>query len=277
MPEPIMKKRMTRLENLMAHLIQTVERTDEQLARTDEQITRTERQMELTQQRLNQLSADMQNFKDELQQDRERFSAAMQRDHERFSAEMRQDRERFSAEMRQNHERFSAAMQQDLERYKQESRAEIRAMNKKWGELSNKMGTMAEDLVAPSIGRILRQTIGGNGNDLEYLAVRVRKRHPITKQNQEYDVVAVCGDYMLINETKSSLRPRDVENFVSVLSQAREFFPEYASKSIIGALGSLYVDDSLVRRGEKAGLIVLGFGEDVMEVLNQPGFVPKVF
>ena len=29
MPDVIMKKRMTRLENLMAHLIQTVDRTDE--------------------------------------------------------------------------------------------------------------------------------------------------------------------------------------------------------------------------------------------------------
>ncbi len=38
MPEPIIKKRMARLENLMAHLIQTVDRTD--------------RQMEITQRRL---------------------------------------------------------------------------------------------------------------------------------------------------------------------------------------------------------------------------------
>ncbi len=180
-------------------------------------------------------------------------------------------------DMRKDRQQFSTTMQQDRDRYTQESRAEIHAMNKKWGELSNKMGTMAEDLVAPSIGRIVRHTVGGAEDDIEYLAVRVKKRHPTTKQHQEYDVVAVCGGYMLINETKSSLRPGDVEDFVSVLSQAREFFPEYADKSIIGALGSLYVDDSLVRCGERAGLIVLGFGEDVMEVLNQPGFVPKAF
>jgi hypothetical protein len=32
-----------------------------------------------------------------------------------------------------------------------------------------------------------------------------------------------------------------------------------------------------VRRGEAMGLIVLGFGEDVMDVLNSPGFVPRIF
>jgi hypothetical protein len=28
---------------------------------------------------------------------------------------------------------------------------------------------------------------------------------------------------------------------------------------------------------KKRGLIVLGFGQDVMEVLNSPGFAPKSF
>ena len=55
------------------------------------------------------------------------------------------------------------------------------------------------------------------------------------------------------------------------------FFPEFRGRKIIGALASLYVDGSLVRAAEKQGLVVLGFGEDVMDVLNAPGFVPKTF
>jgi hypothetical protein len=37
----------------------------------------------------------------------------------------------------------------------------------------------------------------------------------------------------------------------------------------------LYVDQSLVLRGERLGLVVLGFGDDVMQVLNSPGFIPQ--
>jgi len=208
MADVVLKKRVNRLEDLMAQLIVTVDRT---------------------QRNLDQLSAEMREFK---------------------------------AEMRD---------------FKDESREFKREMRQAWGELSNKMGTMAEDLVAPSIGRILRETVGGSKEEIEFMAVRVRKQHPVTRHNQEYDVVAVCGEYMLINETKSLLNPESMEKFITKLSNAREFFPEYAGKKIIGAIASLYVDESLVRFGERLGLIVLGFGEDVMDVLNQPGFTPTVF
>jgi hypothetical protein len=90
-------------------------------------------------------------------------------------------------------------------------------------------------------------------------------------------VVAACGEYVLINETKSRLDPQIVRDFADHLSEAREFFPEYAGQEFIGAIASLYVDESLVRQGEKLGLIVLGFGEGVMDVLNSPGFIPKAF
>ncbi|MCP4368081.1 MAG: hypothetical protein GY797_08250 [Deltaproteobacteria bacterium] len=95
---------------------------------------------------------------------------------------------------------------------------------------------------------------------------------------QEYDVVAMCGDYLFINETKRKLGADDVKEFAEeALPQAREFFPEYTEKKIIGAIASLYVDDSLVRYAERQGLFVLGAAEELMEVLNEPGFVPKYF
>jgi hypothetical protein len=167
---------------------------------------------------------------------------------------------------------------QELRASYERSEAMIREMNRKWGELANKMGTMAEDLVAPSVPRILRETVGCPDGLVESIAVRVRRLHPTDRgRSQEFDVVAVCGEHVLINETKSNLNPRDMEEFAQQMAEARDFFPEYADKKFIGAIASLYVDESVARYGEKQGLIVLGFGEDVMEVLNSPGFVPKSF
>jgi hypothetical protein len=151
-------------------------------------------------------------------------------------------------------------------------------INKKWGDLANKMGTMAEDLVAPSVPRVLRQTVGCPNGHIESQAVRVQRTHPADKaRSREFDVVAVCGQYVLINETKSRLNARDVEDFVHVMQEAREFFPEYADKTFIGALASLHVDQSVARYGEKQGLIMLGFGERMMDVLNTSGFRPQEF
>jgi hypothetical protein len=125
---------------------------------------------------------------------------------------------------------------------------------------------------------VLRETVGCAKDAVEYVAVRVKRRHPESKVRQEFDVIAVCGEYMLVNETKSSLNSDAIKTFAeSRLPNIRKFFPEYTNKQIIGAIASLYVDESLVRYGERLGLIVLGFGEDLMDVLNAPGFVPKFF
>ena len=82
---------------------------------------------------------------------------------------------------------------------------------------------------------------------------------------------------LLINETKNTLRPEDIPVFVKLLGSVRDFFPEHANKRLIGAIASLYVDPSLVRHAERQGLIVLGFGDQLMDILNSPTFTPKLF
>jgi len=135
------------------------------------------------------------------------------------------------------------------------------------------LGSMAEDLVAPSIPRILKQLTGCTA-EIEYSAVRVRKSKP---QNQEFDVVVKCENWVFINETKSTLRPEHLEKFHRLMQRIRDYFPEYKDKRFIGAIASLYVNQTLVQCGENLGLIVLGFGEELMSVLNSPGFIPKAF
>lgn len=121
--------------------------------------------------------------------------------------------------------------------------------------------------LSDGIPRTLCQTVGCPDDRVESVAVRVRR----------LDVVAACGEYVLINRTKSRLDAQSVEDFAQRMPEARDFFSEYADKKFIGAIASLYVDESVVRCGEKQGLIVLGFGEDVMEILNSPGFAPRMF
>lgn len=164
----------------------------------------------------------------------------------------------------------------EMREFKDEMRDFKDEMRRRWGELSNKLGTMAEDLVTPSIPRIL-PTLVDCPSDSINSAVRVRRR-TVGGQTHEFDVVATCGDYLFVNETKSKLRPEDVTAFVEeTLPMVRDFFPEYADKQIIGIIASLYIDETLVRYAERQGLVVLGFGEDVMDILNSAEFVPKTW
>ncbi|MBI3359741.1 MAG: hypothetical protein HY023_01355 [Chloroflexi bacterium] len=233
---------MTELEDLLAEVLRLQ-------ARTQLQVEQTSREMRASRERS---EAEMRDFKAEMRASRERSEAEM-RD---FKAEMRASRERSEAE---RHD------------FKIEN-------NKRWGELANKLGTLAEDIVAPSVPRILRDVVQCPEDEIDFMAVRVRRRHTSDSgRSQEFDVVAICGEHVLLNETRTRLKPGDVDEFVETLSKAREFFPEYDDKKIIGAIASLYVDETVVRHGEKQGVLVLGLGEDLMDVLNAPGFAPRVF
>jgi hypothetical protein len=154
--------------------------------------------------------------------------------------------------------------------FKDNVERDSRALRQEMARLSNKMGTLAEDLVAPSVPRILQEVV--NCSEIPaMLGVRIRKRLP-DGRSQEYDVVAICGDYLLINETKSRLRPEDIPAFIERLREVRTFLPEYADKQIVGALATFYVDPSLIAYVERQGLIMLGVVDGLMQLLNTAAF-----
>lgn len=228
----------------------------------DERVNHLDELMAQLIQTVAQTSKELREFKEEMRQSRERSEREMFD----FKAEMRLSRERSEQEMLD----FKAEMRE----FKCEMREFKREMRQEWGKLNEKLGTMAEDLVAPNVPRILREVTHCT-EEPDFLGVRIRRKQP---QTQEFDVVAVCGDYILINETKSNLKLGHIDDFCELMQKARDYFPEFGTdKKFIGAIASLYVNDQLVNYGEKQGLIVLGFGEDVMDVLNTKGFVPKTF
>ncbi len=278
MAEPTLEGRVASLEDLMADVLQSLvllrEQLSEQAARTDQRLAE---QAARTDQRLAEQAARTdQRLAEQAARTDERLAQMAARSDEEF----RRLREQLAEQAARTDERLAqiaARMDERFRRTDEEIERVIQEMRHEWGRLSNKMGTMAEDLVAPSIPRILRTVIGCPDDAVDIVAVRMRRRHPETRQMQEFDVVAACGEYLLINETKSQLDARDIRRFVRRLKRVREYFPEYADRKVIGCIASLYVDPSLVRFGERQGLIVLGFGEDVMDVLNSPEFTPRVF
>ncbi|MEE4379896.1 MAG: hypothetical protein V2J55_20605 [Candidatus Competibacteraceae bacterium] len=159
----------------------------------------------------------------------------------------------------------------EMKDFKEESRSNNREMNKRWGELANKMGTLVEDLVAPSLPRIVREVLG---QDVVDMADR-RKRKLADGRVREFDALAFTADTVCLNSTKSTLRSADVDGFAQEVAAFRVFFPEHAATPIVGILSSLYIDPSVLTFAERQGLLVLGVGDQLMEVKNSAGFVPK--
>ena len=221
-----------RVANLETILARFMARTDESIARTNESVARTDESI-----------ARLERIVEHYVQEgaREREEAAHERERERTIAA--QDRE--------------------------EAARERREMNKRWGELANKMGTVVEDIVAPSVRRLAREVF--DCGDL----VRFTTRQTVTRSDdrsrtREFDALYVGTRAVLLNETKSSPRSEDARAFVEFLRNGEFalYFPEYGKLPIVPAFSSLSIPEDLVTYLTRHGIYAVAMGDEAMQVLN---------
>ncbi len=141
-------------------------------------------------------------------------------------------------------------------------------MEKKWGELANRLGTLAEDVVAPNVVPLAHKYFNCSGQPLFFM-VRCKKTHSKDRGlNREFDAFAVFEDTVILSETKSTPRVEYVEQFVQAVEQFFEFFPEYAGKKLIPIFASLYMDESITRYATRKNIYVMALQGDTMDILN---------
>lgn len=149
-------------------------------------------------------------------------------------------------------------------RYREEAERDRKSMSRQWGELANRLGTLVEDIVAPNLPRVAKDLLGCPLPDL--FGVRLRRR--FGGDTREYDALLVCAEFVLINQTKSRLISASVDGLLPVLAEFPKVFPEYADRRLIGVLASLYPDPSIINYATSKGVLVMGMGDETMDVLN---------
>ena len=166
-------------------------------------------------------------------------------------------------------------LSEEMRAFKDEMRASKKDTDARWGDLSNSMGMLVENIVAPSIPELFERLFGVHDPDWY---VRIRKRHRADPSRRvEFDVVAWGGSDFLATEVRSHARPEELPALVSRFSEVRDFFPEAEGRRVIGALATFYVDPSLARAAEREGLYVFGLGGGLKEPLNTANFQPRAF
>ena len=177
------------------------------------------------------------------------------------------DRQQWQEHLKQSDERWEKQLAEMDQRWEKQRAEDRQHWNKRWGELAQKMGTIAEDIVAPNLPRIARVHFGCQ--DLEDFMVRRKvKNKQDPSKRREFDVIAVCADKVLINETKSTPSVEAINDFVKALAEVTAYFPEYQGKTIIPIFASLYLDDDLVNYLTKKRIYALAMGDETMELLN---------
>ena len=160
-------------------------------------------------------------------------------------------------------------MEREGARDREAAARERREMNKRWGELANKMGTVVEDIVAPSVRRLAREVF--DCGDLQSFITRGSfTRSDDRSRTREFDALYVGSRAVLLNETKSSPRAGDARAFTEFLRSGEFalYFPEYKDLPIIPAFSSLSIPDDMVTYLTRRGIYALAMGDEAMQVLN---------
>ena len=210
-----------------------------------------------------------------IQQRNERFLERFSREMDEFKSEMRtfqsemkdfkSEMLEFKSEMKDFKDEMKGFKSEMLE-FKDEMRESKREMDRKWGDLANKLGTVVEDIIAPGLPGVLRSCFGV---DPDEVYVRYRIRHPRTRDRvREFDIVAVGGERIFLNETKSNPRLEYAREFVESLDDFFEWLPRYRHLQLVPIFSSLSLPDDVIAYLSDRGVYAMMLGEDHLEIVN---------
>ncbi len=233
------------------------------------------RELALSQQRT---EIELQNFKEfvltsqanweqrwaKLEQEREKERQEREKERQEREKE-RQEREKERQEREKERQEREKQREQDRLEWKNEKRE----MNKKWGELANKMGTLVEDIVAPNIRRLARETFFSEVGDLVDFSARRIVTHPTDKSRfKDFDALFIGSRGIILNETKSTVRQSYIEEFIAFIPTVFEYLPEHTGKKVIPVFSSLYIPEQFVRYLTANKIYAMAMGDETMELLN---------
>ena len=184
-----------------------------------------------------------------------------------FKDEMRAFREESERDRKSLHEEMKD-FKDEMRAFKDTTEQILKEQNRRWGELANKMGTIVEDIVAPNIPRVAREYFGCE--DIDFFAVRIEKRDKKRNVTREFDIIALCGNKVILNETKSTPRQNYLKDFVEFVKKGEffKYFPEYKGMELIPIFSSLYLSDTMVKYLTKNKIYAMAMKGDTMDILN---------
>lgn len=137
-------------------------------------------------------------------------------------------------------------------------------MNKQWGELARKKGTLIEDVVFPAARSVIHQRFGC---DPTFMARNIWQR--MGGRDYEVDVLVVCPHEVFLIEVRSTPKPSAVDDLIEKANQFFEFFPEYRGQHLVLILASLEFPENVLRYATRRRVYAMAYREwEFMDILN---------
>jgi uncharacterized FlaG/YvyC family protein len=238
---PTTEERVDRLETVFASFM---ERTEEALA--DIRASTAEIRASAAEIRASNLRTDAQLLEMQRQAEKDRQQA----DKDRQQAE--KDRER---------------AEQQAERDRQQAEKDRKDFNKRLAELSDSMGTLVEDMVAPNSRRIASEIFPSD--PILRLAQRLRQVHPSDHSRMmEIDLLGAGQRHLMVVEAKRRLNPEKIREFLEKVNSIPEFMPEYAGHALVPVVASVTIEPSVITFLNRQKVYGVAMGDETMELVN---------
>lgn len=157
-------------------------------------------------------------------------------------------------------------LSKEMHNFKTESEKDRKNMNKQWGELANKMGTIVEDIVSPAVKPTIKKYFH---DEIIDFSVNRKKQNKELNLKGEFDVVAVSETSVYLVEVKSSLRLAYLNEFETNIDKFKKLFPEYSNLKLIPIFASLRFEDDFVQEVTNRGFYAFAYREwDYMDIIN---------
>ncbi len=158
-------------------------------------------------------------------------------------------------------------LSKEMKEFKDEMRVSRKEMNKRWGDLSNKLGSFAEDIAAPNVPRIAKEYF--KEKSIRRYMTNIRAINPLKpEQIYEFDAIVLAENKVFLLETKFTVRMKYIESLPEIIRRFQTCFPEYADKEQITIFGSMSIPDNIVKRLTKMGVYAMAMGDETMDLLN---------
>lgn len=171
----------------------------------------------------------------------------------------------------QETERLMKERMAETDRQMAETDRQIKSVNKKLGELGNRLGEFVEHMVAPAVVRLFQRQ-----------GIEVHEVHPGVEAKRngeaiEIDLLVVNDGVLVAVECKSKLTHEHVEGHLARMAKLKQLLPHYSQCRAFGAVAAMVMSESVRAYAHKQGLYVLYQNGDSVEVGNPDGFNPKVW
>ena len=154
----------------------------------------------------------------------------------------------------------------EMREFKDWSKKNIENLNRQWGNLANKLGTLVEDIFAPSIDIVIKKHFK-IAPDRIYTNLLVRKNG----DELELDIVAssVKEKKLFVVEVKANPdREEYVERFQRKLSMVFEYLPEYAGFELLPIYAGFSMKENTVKKLSQLGIYAMVARGDILEIVN---------